>query len=347
MSTEVRKRWFGWLAALALCPALGFGQVILVDPENATVCVGEVATFTSKTNGALTGWRVNSINIEGLPIELDTDVGLINGTNTLVLKFTEYNELFDGAEVESVVGAFNGPSIASNPAYLFYEINQQSPAPGLDAIANDTAIQVSWDASEAEVRTQYLVSISNVTETPAVVSSPHYTYLPESQDCQWYEFLVTTHECFNATNQDTSQTTAASVRVAYPNISPVTAEFDNNQTVLVSWTPDGGSAFQIVVTDLGSGNQTVFNGTSPFSYIPAVCDQPISLNVSVSPAQCAGDPAFTHSATVSFTIPCPTTATTEPETETPDQPSGAQATLPSWLAVAAMVPLLRIARPAF
>ena len=298
MFTGVRGRLSGWLAVLALWPVVGFGQIIIEPPQNVTVCFGEEAIFESETDGGHSGWKINGILAEDSP----PDKGFIeqsprvtsDATILLTLKFkptTPFSR--NGVKIESIViNPVNGSSeISSEAVYLFYKTNQQLPATGLNATTNNTAIQVSWDASE--VRVQYLVSVTDITETPVVTRSPHYVYFPESQNCQWYEFMVTTHECFNATNSDTSQTTAASVRVAYPNISPVTAEFDN-QTVLVSWPFDGGNTFRIVVTDLESGNQTAYNGTSPFSYMPARCGQ-FTLNFEVSPAQCAGEPGFTHS----------------------------------------------------
>ena len=343
---KVRKKRFGWLVGLALWPVVGWGQKIIRDPENATVCVGGVARFTSESAGGLMGWLIDNVIIANLPDEkgnlLEIDhITTPNGTTIQTLKFTKYDELFDDAEVVSFLLPDN---TESNPAYLFYETNHQSPATGLIATANDTAIQVNWNASK--VRTQYLVSITNVTETPAVVSSPHYTYLPESQDCQWYEFLVTTHECFNSTNLDTSQNTAASVRVAYPNISPVTAQFDNNdsKTVLLNWVSAGNSTnYWVSITDLDRGNQTqvAYRGDPPFSYTPALCGQ-FNLNVSVSPAECADEPGFTHSDTIRFSIPCPATATGATVTEIPNQPSGTQASYPSLLlTIAAVIPLLR------
>ena len=58
MFMKVGKKWFGWLAALA--PVVGWGQPrIITNPENATVCVGEVAEFISEVNGQLYSWQFN------------------------------------------------------------------------------------------------------------------------------------------------------------------------------------------------------------------------------------------------------------------------------------------------
>ena len=154
--------------------------------------------------------------------------------------------------------------------------------------------------------------------------------------------MITAHECFNATNPDISQTAAASVRVAYPNISPVTAQFDNDKTVLVNWVSAGNSTnYWVSITDLDRGNQTQeVDDAPPFRYIPTVCGEPVNLNISVSPVDCADDPGFTHSDSISLTIPCPTTAT-EPETEATGESSGTLAMYPSLLAVVAVIPLLK------
>ena len=86
--------------------------------------------------------------------------------------------------------------------------------------------------------------------------------------------------------------------------------------------------------------QVTYKDDPPFNDTLKTCGQ-FNLNVSLSPAQCADDPAFTHRDTIRFTIPCPTIATAT-ETEATDQPSGTQAIYPSLLlAVAAIIPLLK------
>ena len=209
------------------------------------------------------------------------------------------------------------------------------PVTGLIATANDTFIQLDWESSEV---TRYLVSVSNITETPAIVSSPYYTYFPESQDCQWYEFVVKPHECFNATDPDTSRSKAASVRVAYPNISPVSLQLSGEE-VLVDWL--SGNSDLAVIASLRNGSKTLMThtGTLPFSYVATGCAW-YNLNVTVSPAQCEGEPDFTQSASIGFTILCPTTPT-EPETEVTGESSGTLAMYPSLLAVVAFIPVLK------
>ena len=303
--------------------------------------------------GSYTAGNLTTLSSGEIPPETYRDLEFhlvkINDDGDVTLKLTiPYSEslvvFFYNTRVRSTVGNLGGSYIDSKSAYLLYETNRQAPATGLITTANGTAIQVSWDASQ--VRTQYLVSISNVTETPVVVSSPHYTYFPESQDCQWYEFMVTAHQCSNTTDQDTRQITATSVRVAYPNISPVSLQYSGEE-VLVDWL-SGDNSTLAVIASLRNGSKLLMThtDTSPFSYKPKTCGQ-YNINVAVSPVQCADEPDFTHSDSISFTIPCPTTATDATETEIPDQPSGTQAISPSLLAVAAIIPLLKITRQAF
>ena len=326
-----------WLAVLTL-PLQGFGQEIIRDPQNATVCAGEEAFFESETDDGNAGWIINGINAEeSLPdrgfIELLSRI-TSDFTTILTLKFkptTPFSR--NGIKIESVVINLDNLYETSESAYLFYETNQKNPATGLTDTVNDTAIQIDWNASK--VRTHYLVSITNITETPDVVSFPQYVYFPESQDCQWYEFMVTTHECFNTTNLDTNQTVAASIRVAYPNISPVSLEVSGDK-VLVDWLSGDNSALAVVAS-LRNGSKTLMThtGTLPFTYTATGCGQ-YNMNVAVSPAQCEGEPDFTQSASIGFTILCPTTPT-EPETEVTGESSGTLAMYPSLLAVAAIV----------
>ena len=354
MFTRVRGRLSGWLAGLALWSVLGFGQVEVIEhPQNMTVCVGEVATFSSETDGGLTGWFFNNTPLQNLPYDTGNQINVVETDTPDGTRIEElivfFNATFNGLKVQSTVGEFGGSFVNSTTAYLFYKPNQQFPATGLiGAVKNGTA-QIYWNAHNSNFTTQYLFGVydhNNHLIVNQTVNATQISYdLPDSA-CHRLTFKVTANQCPDPEN-GFIQTEGATIDYREPNIdiSPVTAEFNNNQTVLVSWAADGDGAFQIVVTDLGSGNQTAYNSTQPFSYMAAGCGQPVSLNVSVSPAECANDPAFTHSTTVSFTIPCPTTATeaTEPtETEIPDQPSGTQAIYPSLLlAVAAIIPLLK------
>ena len=339
-------KWFGWLVGLALWPVLGWGQEILVDPQNATVCLGEEAIFTSSARGGFAGWHINDIGIDDFfspderkffKLSKNINDTLSPAKTDLTLTFKSSTPIrFSGMNITSGTITHDGSAVSEH-AYLFYKTNQQSPATDLTATANDTAIQVDWDASE--VTAQYLVSIRNITETPVVVDSPHYVYLPESQDCRWYEFMVTVHECFNSTDLDTRQNTAASVRVAYPNISPVSLEVSGDK-VLVDWLSGDNSALAVVAS-LRNGSKTLMThtGTLPFSYVATGCGQ-YNLNVTVSPAQCEGEPDFTQSASIGFTILCPTRPT-EPETEVTGESSGTLAMYPSLLAVVAVIPLLK------
>ena len=341
------KKLIGWLAALA--PVVGWGQPIIIEhPQDRTVCIGEVATFTSVTDGGSWSWVINGTVIQNLPaekhVELDISFSVTNGATTQVLKFTKYDEFFDGAEVKSAVGIFGGSSVFSNPAYLSYKINQQSLVTGLSPTVTSTTAQFNWDKQGNH--THYIFGVydgNNNQIANQTINTNHASFDLPDNACR-LEFRVTAVDVQYPECPDIEQT-RYSAYLYKLDISPVTTEFDNNQTVLVSWAADGDGAFWIDVTDLESGEQFTYNGTSPFSYTPTLCGQLTNLNVSVSPAQCANDPAFTHSATVNFTIPCPTTATEATEatvTETPDQPSGTQANYPSLLlAVAAIIPLLK------
>ena len=131
-----------------------------------------------------------------------------------------------------------------------------------------------------------------------------------------------------------------------------------NTTAQVYWNElDSNFTTQYLFGVYDANNNLVANytlNTTHANYdLPSRTDdscQPLTVKVTADVCP-DSDNGFvqTEATTFNLTIPCPTTATTEPETETEAtrQPSGAQATLPSWLAVAAMVPLLRIARPAF
>ena len=348
MFMKVRRKLFGWLAMLALYPVVGWGQEesrIIQHPQTMTVCAGERAVFTSETDGGVTGWLVN-----GTPSTPLSDVtgSVIGNTATLTVC---YNEIFDGLEVQSYVQAFGSPSVNSTVAYLFYKTNQQSRVTGLKHTVNRTTAQFDWNERNSSFTTHYLSGVYDKNNNQIANQTTDTTYVsfdlpPRANDeCQWLEFRVTAVEVQHPECPDIEQTHYSTYLYTKPDVPPVTAEF-NNKTVLVSWPSDGDNAFLVVVTDLESGNQTTYNGTSPFSYTPSLCGW-FNLNVSVSPAQCANDPAFTHSDSISFTINCPTTATKATETEATEteataQPSGTQAIYPSLLlAVAAIVPLLK------
>ena len=325
MFMKVGKR-FGWLAWLALAPVVGWGQVIIEHPQNQTVCTGENAEFTSELDGGLSDWLLNGIIRQISPFEAQVGVGEVStpSGSTIERLIVFYNKALNGLKVQSFVqnSGNSAHEVNSTTAYLFYKPNQQFPATDLIGAVNNGTAQIYWNElkSEFNLTTQYLIGVYDNNDNLVANQTTDATHasfeLPPraNNTCQFLEFRVTAEQCPDPESPFVQKDkTTFFYREPDIDISPVTAEFDDNQTVLVSWTPDGGNAFQIVVTDLGSGNQTAYNSTQPFSYMAAGCDQPISLNVSVSPAECANDPAFTHSATVSFTIPCPTIATSVAE----------------------------------
>ena len=355
MFLNVGSKPFGWLAVLALYPVIGLGQMIFVHPKDQTVCAGESAEFTSEMDDGFTGWYVNDTRLQDLSSKLSDfiprpkDENTVNGTTieTLVIN---YHEAFNGLKVQSTVvdlapgGLFSTKN--STAAYLFYETNQQSPATGLTHTINDMVAQFEWDEPGANQTTRFFFGVydgnnNQITSQTTNATQISYSLPPRADDtCQYLEFRVTGIEVQYPECPDIEPSRYSAYLHIKPDIAPVTTEFDN-KTVLVNWTPDSGSLFRIVVTDLESGKQSTYNGTSPFSYTPTTCGQ-FNLNVSVSPDQCADNPVFIHSDTIRFTINCPTTATETTEIEDTDQPSGTQASYPSLLlAIAAIIPLLK------
>ena len=335
MFMKVRKKWFSWLVGLALSPMVGWGQPrIITHPQNVTVCMGEDAVFTGRaivSNTAQTlHWRFNGTPHSFLPTEkrdlIEIPLATAEGVDKQNMVILNYNETFNGITVQFLVPI--DPAIFSHLAYLFYEPSQQFSVANLMVTINTSTARLAWDSHDPNVTTQYLFGvydsdnnlIANQTSGTTYVS---YDLPPKVNDtCQYLAFRVTADQCPDPDN-GFIQTEATTFVYTRPNVSPVTAQPDKAM-VLVSWPSDGGSAFQIVVTDLESGEQfQTTRKTPPYAYTEKVCGK---LNIAVSPAQCADDPAFTHSTNIS--IDCPT--------------SGTQASYPSLLlAVAAIVPLLK------
>ena len=355
MFLNVGNKWFCWLAALALWPAVVWGEIIK-PLRNQTVCTGKRAFFISEVEGifTVTGWRINGVLWNHLSpeekelIPEEVVVENVPGMTWVETLTINYHKAFNGLKVELV--AINDEVVVNRTdtttAYLFYQPNHQSPATGLTYIISNTTAQIYWNELVSNFTIQYLFGvydsdnalIANQTTSTTQIS---YNLPPRADDtCQYLTFRVTAEQCPDP-DRGFNQTESAALAYTSPNVSPVTAKFDNSQKVLINWTPDGDSAFQIVITDLASGEQSTYNGIPPFSYTPPACGQH-SLNVSVSPAQCAGESGFTHTASIGFTIPCPTTPTTETETEITGESSGTQANYPSLLlTVAAVIPLLK------
>ena len=359
MLTKVHGRLSGWLAGLALYPVVGWGQEVLIHPQNVTVCWGEEAVFNSTTRAGFGGWYINGIEID--IFLTPEEAGFVRPTKNidgsgssrrtdLTLRFLSSTPIyFSGVNITSAVFAHEGSAV-SEVAYLFYKTNQQFPVTSLSSTVTGTTAQFNWDGQGNHIH--YIFGIydgnnNQIANQTTVTTHASFDLPPRvNGTCQSLEFRVTGVEVQYPECPDIEQTRYSVYLYIKPDISPVTAQLDsnNNGTVLVSWVSDGDSTnYWVSITDLDRGNQTqvAYRGDPPFSYTPALCGQ-YNLNVSVSPAECAEEPEFTHSDTIHFTIPCPTTATEPTETEIPDQPSGTQASFPSLLlAVAAIIPLLR------
>ena len=345
-----------WLAALALWPVVGWGQPrIIQHPQNATVCVGEVATFTSETNSGFAGWYINGTVLEDFsPGGVDIEVMHSQDSTTIQTVTVTYNQIFNGLSVQLSLAVVGASPIDSPTVYLFYKSSQQFPVSGLNVVAINTTAYINWNAHSSNLTTEYLLGVYDRNNNPITNQTTNITYasfeLPPRVDgtCQLLKLRVTANQCPKSNNSGFIQNEATTFTYREPDIDLVPAvaaiaRFISNQGALASWTLDSGSAFQIVLTDLESGGQSIFNSTSPISYAPPLCDQPVDLNIAISPILCPDDPDFTHSDSISFTIPCPTTATeaTEPETDVSGEHSGTQALYPSVLIIAAIIPMLK------
>ena len=118
---EIRKKRFGWLAGLVLVPVVE-GQVIIRDPQNATVCVWESAEFTSETDDGFTGWRINGTGLQDLPSKIKEqiivhDLNTVNGT-TIETLIINYHETFNGLKVQSIVLEFVA-QVSTQPSPTF------------------------------------------------------------------------------------------------------------------------------------------------------------------------------------------------------------------------------------
>ena len=355
MSRNICKKLSGWLAALVLAPVVGWGQSIpLLFPENITVCEGSSAAFNASTVGERAiEWRINDQTLDNLSPEIAKYIMIEEVESSFSVGFVRqelltvtYNETLDGLQLST---AIPGTNQTTPTAYLTYENKQQHSITNLTTVIDKTNVQFHWNKLDSNF--QYFVSVCdshNNLIASQTTNTTHFSFdlqpRANNSNCQYLQFRIIACKCLES-DCGFIQTNATIFVYREPDIdiSPVTAEFDNNQTVLVSWTPDGGNAFRIVITDLDSGNniQVTTEDDPPFSYIPENCGKLTNLNVSVSPDQCADDQAFTHSDTISFTINCSITET-ETETEPTTQPSGALANYPSLLlTVATVIPLLK------
>ena len=345
MFTNIGNKLFGWLAVLVLYPVVGWGQVIIEPPRSTTVCAGESAFFSTETNGGYAGWLFNNVILQRLPPETERQMHVSvttthNGTSIDKL-IVPYNETFNGSKIQSAVGLFGSPdsSMTSTAAYLSYETNQQYAVSGLTATINDTVAKFRWNMPNSNAMTRYLFGVYDRGNNPVystgflIINHTEYTYhFNQDNACHDLEFRVTGVEIQYPHCNDFKQTRYSAYYYMKPVMSSVIAEFDN-KTVLVSWVSDSDSAYQVSIDDLDRGGltQVAYVVDPPFDYTPQGCGQ-FNLNIAVSPAQCAEEPAFTHSASISFSIDCPTTG----------QNFGTQVSFLSLLlAVVAIIPLLK------
>ena len=353
MFVTVRSWLPGWLAGLALTPVAGFGQVIIEHPRNPAVCVGESAMFITETIGDVAFWRLNGVAEQNLSPEIINQIGLVesNTPNGTIIKTLtiDYNETFNGLEVLSAAEASgsSGSTVNSSVAYLFYETNQQYQVTNLTSRINGKVALFNWDELKSNFTTQYLFGVYDANDNLIANQTTNTTHIsydlpPGANDtCQYLRFRVTADQCPDPDN-DFIQNKATSFIFRKPHlgVGPLLAMFDN-KIMVGSWPFDGDNAFQIVVTDLESGEQSTYNSTLPFTYtLLAACDH---LNMAVSPLQCKDVPGFTDNTRIKIGFgPCPTTATETTETEITSLLSGTQAIYPSLLLpVAAIIPLLK------
>ena len=343
------KKWLGCLAAL--CPVVTWGQEFLVHPQNVTVCVEESAMFESKVATSQIEWKFNNVSYADLPSDITDDLMTENLVNTkeniLVSKLiVKYDNNYNNSFVQLIASRLLVPTDSrSDIAHLLYKTNQQFSVTGLTLTITGTTAQFDWNKRDSNLTTEYFIGVydSNHLIANQTTNTTYASFdLPPraSGTCQYLEFRFTANQCPDADSNGFVQNLYEATTFTYtnPDISPVTTQFDNNQTVLVSWSPDEVNAFRIIITDLDSGNdiQVTTEDDPPFNYTLKTCGQ-YNLKASVSPKQCADEPGFTHSDTISFTIPCPAT-----ETEPADQTSGALTNYPSLLlTVAAVIPLLK------
>ena len=349
-----KKQLTGWLAGLALCPVVGWGQEelrFIRHPEDVMVCPDEVAEFSVIATGGHLTWGINGIGILSYPefndfITRDQPVkgGVLSTFSIprLAEQITGFNNSLIYAQ--TVRYPF---WILSNNATLVYKTNQQFQVTGLNITVTNTTAQFNWDGQGNH--THYIFGVyddNNHQITNQTINITHASFDIPDNACR-LEFRVTGVNVQYPECPDIEQTRYSAYLYTKLDISPVTTEFnDNNQTVLVSWTPDGNGTVWVSVTDLDRGDAVqVKDDNSPFTYTLAVCGQ-FNLNVSVSPSECLDEPAFTYSGTIHFTIPCPTTTTEATETETSGEHSGILALAPSSLPViAAAATLIRYFLP--
>ena len=298
MSTEVRKRWFGWLAALALfLPVSSPGAEVSVLSGNITECGATATTlylttlFSGvETDATASGAFYHVFLYEGVTREhrifSNVDVvGIDEFTfNTQINQILlEGSDLYDvnltlslfpkmplGAIKFSLLGCNTALSLCGNISYFTLLINEERQVAGLSGEADHSLLNISWEPQDSGLETSYMVRISNQDEST----------------------LIDYVDCCNLTN--------TSYTLKLPQREPCTAVNYQARIAAVLCPSYGG---------VQPENYSAINVTAPAN--PDFC----TLDV----------------------------------TEITDQPSGTQASYPSWLLVSATTAhlLLRIARPAF
>ena len=355
MFLNVGNKRFGWLAALVFWPVAGLGQepMIIRHPQDVIACSDEIAEFSVIVKGGHLDWSINGSAIINYPENSDFMINnqAVEGGFLSTLSIPKLSEQITGFN-NSIIHAENVQNlvlILSENATLIYKTNPQSPVTGLPPTINDMAARFDWDEPDTNQTTRFFFGVydaNNNQITNQTTNANHISY-DFSPTCQQLEFRITAIEVQYPECPDIEQTRYTAYFHTKPNIAPVTAELDNNRTVQINWTPNGSGAYLVSVTDMDrSEGIKATQDNPPFGYRLTGCGQ-YTLNVSVSPVECAGDPAWViYYANIGFTIPCPTTPTTvtstEPEAEITDEHSGTQTISPSLLlAVAAVIPLLK------
>ena len=346
---------------LALVPLLGWGQVIIEEPQDATVCVGKNATFMSVTDQGFSGWRINGTRYGDLPDEISNQIHeskVITPEDFDRLTLTvEYNKTFDGLMVQSVVVETDSYT-ESGLVYVIYKSNQQFPAINPGATVNRTGIHVNWQASETLVPKAYYLSIRDVSAAEPVsvtcndcqnITGTDYHFYPvidEASDrCHTFEIRVTEVQLLHPECLPIEQTEYASVVARIPDISPVTIGYAD-RAVRVNWRHNGKGPYRIEVTDLSDNSLvtlTTHNDAPPYYFLPESCDRDYHLNFAITPAECT-DKAFTHQASHRFYSDCLTIARAQfQKTGDDDVPGASSVSGTHWsalLLVMALIPLL-------
>ena len=210
MCMKVGKKWFGWLAGLALWPVVAWGQTAFVThPQSVTVCAGEKAVFivhfaTNDLLGHL-AWFVGGSNAGFLPSQQKDLIefsGDSSGTNRQGMATFSYSQVFNGITVQAVwISGDPNIQVRSHLAYLFYKTNQQFLVTGLIGAVNNTTAWFTWDTHDSNFTTQYLVGVYDGNNNLIANQTINTTYasfdLSSMADgtCQQFQLRVTADQC--------------------------------------------------------------------------------------------------------------------------------------------------------